>query len=183
LTCGDPAGVGPEIIAAWLAAHPVEACDVAVAGPARWLATLPLAVTQRLAVGPADFAAKLGTPTEAGARVAWNAMERAAAGCLAGEFAGVVTGPVGKEWLARTGYPFPGQTEFFAACWGGEPTMAFCGGRLRVALLTWHIPLRSVPDFLTKENITRAVRAADELARADGINATPPAPRGQGNPE
>ncbi len=49
--------------------------------------------------------------------------------------------------------------------------MAFCGGRLRVALLTWHIPLRTVPDFLTKENLARAVYAADELARADGIAA------------
>lgn len=171
LTCGDPAGVGPEIIATWLAAHPAEAREVSVAGPLRWLATLPIAAAQRLAVGPADFEAKLGTPTEAGARVAWDAMERGAAGCLAGEFAGVVTGPVSKEWLARTGYPHPGQTEFFAARWGGEPTMAFCGGRLRVALLTWHIPLRTVPDFLTKDNLTRAIHAADELARADGIAA------------
>ena len=40
-TCGDPAGVGPEIIAAWLAAHPDEAAEVAVIGPARWLGTLP----------------------------------------------------------------------------------------------------------------------------------------------
>jgi 4-hydroxy-L-threonine phosphate dehydrogenase PdxA len=47
-------------------------------------------------------------------------MERAAQGCRAGEFDGVVTGPVSKEWLARIGYAFPGQTEFFAARWGGE---------------------------------------------------------------
>ena len=33
LTCGDPAGIGPEIIAAWLAAHPAEAAGVAVLGP------------------------------------------------------------------------------------------------------------------------------------------------------
>ena len=37
-TCGDPAGVGPEIIAAWLAAHRAEAREVAVIGPGRWLA-------------------------------------------------------------------------------------------------------------------------------------------------
>jgi 4-hydroxythreonine-4-phosphate dehydrogenase len=165
LTCGDPAGVGPEIIAAWLAAHPAEAAEVAVIGPVAWLATLPLADAQRLTIGPPDFAAVPGEPTELGARVAWEAMERAAAG----GFAGVVTGPVSKEWLARAGYPYPGQTEFFAARWGGEPTMAFCGGRLRVALLTWHIPLREVPAALTAENFARAVRAADELARAEGI--------------
>jgi 4-hydroxythreonine-4-phosphate dehydrogenase len=167
LTCGDPAGVGPEIIAAWLAAHPAEASNMAVIGPARWLATLPLAAAQRFAVGPPDFAPVPGQPTEAGARVAWDAMERAAAG----DFAGVVTGPVSKEWLARAGYPYPGQTEFFAARWGGEPTMAFCGGRLRVALLTWHIPLREVPAALTAENFARTVRAAAELAHAEGVAA------------
>lgn len=170
-TCGDPAGVGPEIIAAWLAAHPAEAGGVAVIGPARWLAALPSGAGQHVAVGPDDFAAEPGRPTEAGARVAQAALERAAAGGLAGEFAGVVTGPVSKEWLARVGYAFPGQTEFFAARWGGEPTMAFCGGRLRVALLTWHIPLRDVPAQLTAENLTRTVRAADELARAEGVGA------------
>jgi 4-hydroxythreonine-4-phosphate dehydrogenase len=171
LTCGDPAGVGPEIIATWLAAHPAEARDVAVTGPARWLATLPLTDAQRFAVGPADFVATPGQPSEAGARVAWAAMERGATGCSSGEFAGVVTGPVSKAELAAVGYPFPGQTEFFATRWGGEPTMAFCGGRLRVALLTWHIPLREVPAQLTAENFRRAVHAADELARAEGVTA------------
>jgi 4-hydroxythreonine-4-phosphate dehydrogenase len=105
--------------------------------------------------------------------VAWAALERAAAGCIAGEFAGVVTGPVSKARLARIGYLFPGQTEFFAARWGGEPTMAFCGGRLRVVLLSWHVPLREVPAYLTAAHFTRVVRAADELARAEGL----PAPR------
>jgi 4-hydroxythreonine-4-phosphate dehydrogenase len=166
ITCGDPAGVGPEVIAAWLAAHPAEVRDVVVLGPTRWLATLPLRADQRLAVGLEEFAATPGRPTGEGALVAWAAMQRAANGCRAGEFAGVVTGPVSKEWLARIGYPYPGQTEFFAAQWGGDPTMAFCGGKLRVVLLTWHVPLRTVPEYLTEANFARTVRAADELARA-----------------
>jgi len=120
-------------------------------------------------VGEPQFITKLGEPSVAGARVALAVMERSAAGTLSGEFSGVVTGPVSKSWLQKAGYPFPGQTEFFADRWGGEPTMAFCGGRLRVVLLTWHIPLREVPNQLTEVNIIRAVRAADELARADGI--------------
>jgi len=164
-TCGDPAGVGPEIIAAWLAAHPAEAGNVAVVGPARWLASLP-AAGAKIAVGLDEFGATPGEPTGEGALVAWAAMERAAAGCAAGEFGGVVTGPVSKDRLARIGYPYPGQTEFFAARWGGEPTMAFCGGKLCVVLLTWHIPLRDVPAQLTAANFARAVRAAEVLARA-----------------
>ncbi|GAB1489639.1 4-hydroxythreonine-4-phosphate dehydrogenase PdxA [Opitutaceae bacterium] len=170
LTCGDPAGVGPEIIASWLRAHPCDAERVAVIGPAGWLATLPLPPARRIAVGPVDYVANPGRPDAGGARVAWAAMTRASAGCRAGEFSGVVTGPVSKAELAQVGYPHPGQTEFFAAEWGGEPTMAFCGGRMRVVLLTWHIPLREVFSHLTKANLARAVRAADELARAEGVS-------------
>jgi 4-hydroxythreonine-4-phosphate dehydrogenase len=168
ITCGDPAGVGPEIIAAWLAAHPAEAQDVAVIGPARWLAALP-AAAQTVAVGLEDYAPTPGQPDGDGALAAWAAMERAAQGCTAGEFAGVVTGPVSKERLARIGYAFPGQTEFFAARWGGEPTMGFCGGRLRVALVTWHVPLHQVAGLLGPHLLRRTILAAQELARADGI--------------
>jgi 4-hydroxythreonine-4-phosphate dehydrogenase len=170
LTCGDPAGVGPEVLAAWLDAHPDQARDVAVLGPARWLETLGSAA-EKIDVGSLNFLAQPGQPTLDGARVALAAMERAAAGCTQGEFAGVVTGPVSKSWLAQAGFAFPGQTEFFAARWGGEPTMAFCGGRLRVVLLTWHVPLREVFSHLTGGNFARAVRAADELARAEDIAA------------
>ncbi len=168
LTCGDPAGVGPEIIAAWLQAHAAEAGSVAVIGPARWLATLDTSAA-KIAVGLEEFTAEPGRPTGEGALVAWAAMERAAAGCRLGEFSAVVTGPVSKAQLARIGYGFPGQTEFFAARWGGEPVMAFCGGKLRVALATWHVPLMQVAALLTPEVLARTVAAAAELARAEGI--------------
>lgn len=167
-TCGDPAGVGPEIIARWLAENREQARDVAVIGPARWLQTLDTAA-EKIAVGMAEFVAEPGSPSGEGALVAWAAMERAAAGCVAGEFAGVVTGPVSKEWLARIGYEHPGQTEFFAARWGGEPVMAFCGGKLRVVLATWHVPLVQVAQSLGPHLLERTVRAADELCRAEGI--------------
>jgi 4-hydroxythreonine-4-phosphate dehydrogenase len=170
-TCGDPAGVGPEIIASWLTAHPDEATDVAVIGPRKWLESLP-AAGAKIAVGLDEFSAKAGKPDGEGALVAWAAMERAAAGCVAGEFAGVVTGPVSKAALAAIGYEFPGQTEFFAAKWGGDPVMAFCGGKLRVVLATWHVPLHEVARLLGPHRLHRTVAAAHALARAEGI-ATP----------
>ena len=168
LTCGDPAGVGPEIIAAWLAAHPVEARDVAVIGPARWLATLATEA-EKVAAGLEEFIATPGRPSGEGALVAWAAMERAAEGTKRGEFSAVVTGPVSKAELAKIGYAFPGQTEFFAARWGGEPVMAFCGGKLRVVLATWHIPLAEVARTLGPHLLRRTIVAADTLARAEGI--------------
>jgi 4-hydroxythreonine-4-phosphate dehydrogenase len=148
----------------------VEATDVAVIGPARWLETLP-AGAQRVAVGLEDFVATPGRPDGDGGLVAWGAMERAAEGCKSGEFSGVVTGPVSKERLAAIGYPFPGQTEFFAARWGGDPVMCFCGGKLRVALATWHVPLHEVVRVLGPNLLQRTIAAADQLARADGIAA------------
>jgi 4-hydroxythreonine-4-phosphate dehydrogenase len=71
--------------------------------------------------------------------------------------------------LARIGYAYPGQTEFFAARWGGEPVMAFCGGKLRVVLATWHIPLCEVAAALGPHLLRRTIAAADRLARAEGV--------------
>ena len=169
-TCGDPAGVGPEIIATWLAAHAAAADDVAVIGPSRWLESLATPA-KKIPVGLEEFSATPGEPTGEGSLVAWAAMERAAAGCREGEFSGVVTGPVSKAGLAKIGYAFPGQTEFFAARWGGEPVMAFCGGQLRVVLATWHVPLHQVARALGPHLLRRTVAAADALARAEGVTA------------
>lgn len=170
ITCGDPAGIGPDVIASWLAAQPPAPGEIAVIGPARWLATLPAAVT-KVPVGLEGYAAEPGQPDGEGALVALAAMERAAAGGATGEFSGVVTAPVSKARLAHIGYPFPGQTEFFAAKWGGEPVMAFCGGRLRVALATWHAPLCEVPQLLGPRLLRRTIAGAAELARAEAIAA------------
>jgi 4-hydroxythreonine-4-phosphate dehydrogenase len=168
ITCGDPAGIGPEIVSSWLDANRAESAGVSVIGPKRWLASLRTDA-RKIEVGTDDFAAEPGKPDGEGALVAWAALERAAELCASGEAAGAVTGPISKERLASIGWKFPGQTEFFAARWGGEPTMAFCGGRLRMTLVSWHIPLRDVPASLTPANIGRAVAAADELARAEGV--------------
>ncbi len=167
-TCGDPAGIGPEVITAWLTAHREEAAGIAVVGPARWLESLETPA-EKIPAGLDDFQAEPGRPTGEAALVAWAALERAAAGCKSGEFSGVVSGPVSKEWLARIGYPFPGQTEFFAARWGGEPVMAFCGGRLRVVLATWHVPFHQVSRLLGPHLLGRTIAAADELARVFAV--------------
>jgi 4-hydroxythreonine-4-phosphate dehydrogenase len=78
---------------------------------------------------------------------------------------------VSKIWMQRAGFPFPGQSEFFADRWQGTPSMAFTGGRLRVVLATWHVPFREVPGQLTEESVGRAVRRAAWLARAEGCAA------------
>lgn len=164
VTCGDPAGVGPELLASWLQAHPEQAAQVVPIGPADWIARLG----QGLVVGPKDFTTRPGKPDEAGQLIAIEAMELAARGATGGRFAAVVTGPVNKQGLAGVGYSFPGQTEFFASRWGGEPVMAFAGGKMTVGLVTWHIPLAEVPRALEAASIRRTVLALVALRRKLG---------------
>lgn len=159
LTCGDPAGVGPELIRSWLADPRRARTAVMPIGPAGWIRELGGGI----AVGPADFTAAPGKSSGTGHAVALAAMERAAEGCRKGEFSAVVTGPVNKRGLAAVGFRHPGQTEFFAEQWGGEPVMAFAGGKMTVALATWHTPLARVPAEVTAQRVTAAILALDHL--------------------
>ena len=72
---------------------------------------------------------------------------------------GLVTAPLHKESLRAAGYPWPGHTEMLAETAGvSDVAMMFVGGGLRVALLTIHRALRSVPDAITPEEVRRVVR-------------------------
>lgn len=168
VTCGDPAGVGPEVILGWLRSHPADLGDLEVLGPAAWVGQLPDDVHYRTLGDPA-FEPTPGKPDADSAMIAWSAMQEAARGCREGRYRGVVTGPVSKSQLASVGFKHPGQTEFFAAEWGGDPVMAFVGDHLRIALATWHVPLAQVPTALSAAGIERAVRAAVELTRVADI--------------
>jgi len=170
ITIGDPAGVGAEVILKWARENPRLLPFAEVIAHEKFLEALPGAVSKR-AVGDPSYEAVAGSPDERGARVAFEALEASAAGCVSGEYAAVVTAPISKIKMRAVGFDFAGQTEFFAARWGGEPVMAFAGEKLLVSLATWHIPLRDVPSAVDFPKIARAVRAAAELAkRAKGIS-------------
>jgi 4-hydroxythreonine-4-phosphate dehydrogenase len=172
ITCGDPAGIGPEVIAGALRSESARGKDCILIGPVAW--ARPLAAELGCAfkaVGPVDLQIVLGQPSRATAEVALAALQVAAQGCVDGRFRGVVSGPVSKHWLQQVGFRQPGQTEFFAEAWGGEPSMGFVGNELRVVLATWHIPLREVADALTAECLELAVRRAYALAKSFGVEA------------
>ncbi len=84
-----------------------------------------------------------------------EALEAAVRDCLAGECAALVTAPIHKARLLDGGFPFMGHTEFLAARAGRDVVMAFGGGKLRVALLTVHIPLADVPRAVRPEDVVR----------------------------
>jgi 4-hydroxythreonine-4-phosphate dehydrogenase len=140
LTPGDPAGVGPELIARCLADPEI-----------------PRGIEYRLIGRHTGFTA--GQPSSESARAAWDAMEEAAQLLQKGAIQGVVTGPVHKESLHAIGFPFPGQTEFFADRAGIKDfAMCLTGGPLAVALATIHVPLRDVPSQLSTTEIVRVGR-------------------------
>jgi 4-hydroxythreonine-4-phosphate dehydrogenase len=71
-------------------------------------------------------------------------LRRAMAGCMAGEFSGLVTGPVHKGVINEAGIAFTGHTEFLADLTATpQVVMMLAGGGMRVALATTHLPLRA----------------------------------------
>jgi 4-hydroxythreonine-4-phosphate dehydrogenase len=89
---------------------------------------------------------------------------------LAGRVSAIVTAPLSKEALHIAGYAWPGHTEMLAETAGvKDVAMMFVGGGLRVALLTIHQPLRTVPDAICTDLVTRVVRLVHrELPRLGG---------------
>jgi 4-hydroxythreonine-4-phosphate dehydrogenase len=86
-------------------------------------------------------------------RLAGLAIERAVAMASAGMVRGIVTAPIDKAALLAGGYDDPGHTEMLARLTGSRVAMMLASDRLRVVLVTTHIPLRDVPDRLTAGRI------------------------------
>jgi 4-hydroxythreonine-4-phosphate dehydrogenase len=100
-----------------------------------------------------------GRVSAASGEAAARAVLLAAREALAGGVAGLVTAPLNKEALRAAGHPWPGHTEMLAEAAGTpDVAMMFVGGPLRVALLTIHRALHSVPAAITGESVRRIVR-------------------------
>jgi 4-hydroxythreonine-4-phosphate dehydrogenase len=167
LTVGDPAGIGPEVVLKALASSELPAAEFAVYGPAsvlreraarfglRPLESLPARVVDV----PVEGDLPLGATSPAGGRAAAESVLAAARDALAGRVDGLVTAPLNKESLAAAGHPWPGHTEMLAHVSGApDVAMLFVGGALRVALVTIHRSLRSVPDAVTGAEVERVAR-------------------------
>jgi 4-hydroxythreonine-4-phosphate dehydrogenase len=95
-----------------------------------------------------------GKPDGANAAAVTEAIEIAAAACLAGEAAAMVTAPIHKAVLNAAGFGFPGHTEFLAHLTGARrAVMMLASEKLRVVPLTIHIPLADVPAAIDKQAV------------------------------
>ena len=97
-------------------------------------------------------------PPEESSRASFAYIEKAAAMALRGEVAAMATAPVSKEAIARCGIPFRGHTEYLAEISGTrEFVMMLAGERLKVSLVTTHLPLREVAGLLREEKILSVI--------------------------
>lgn len=192
LSLGDPAGIGPEIIAkAWTTGHQsgpafmvIGDADLMaaqgvgvrrVSGPAEALATfstalpvLDLPLVHEVQPGVADKA-------HAPSIIQW--IETAVDLAVKGEVRALVTAPISKAPLYEAGFKFPGHTEFLAALTADVPmagargpVMMLTSGDLRAVLVTIHVPLAKVAGTLTQEAIIHtATVTAQAMSRDYGL--------------
>ncbi|MGD1908093.1 MAG: 4-hydroxythreonine-4-phosphate dehydrogenase PdxA [Leptolyngbyaceae cyanobacterium] len=166
VTLGDPAGIGPEVVAKALAGPDLRrAANITVIGDSVLfnqtresvlestaqpdLALQPVAIPGYRTVCP-------GKPTPETGHASFMWLQRAIAGAVAGEYDAIVTAPIAKAVWHQAGHDYPGQTEVLAEGAGvSDFAMAFAARSphtnwpLRTLLATTHIPLRSVPEQLS----------------------------------
>ncbi|WP_428001607.1 4-hydroxythreonine-4-phosphate dehydrogenase PdxA [Acidovorax sp.] len=198
ITMGDPAGIGPEIIAKWamgalagkrhvqpfvvlgdmgalqraaaMVGAPLQLRAVGgdLHGVHEALQQGALPVLQACAPLPADL--PMGRVDARAGAAAHACVQRAIDLALAGRVAGIVTAPLHKEALRAAGVRHPGHTEMLAERAGTTDfAMMLANGELRVLLVSIHLSLRDAIAAVTPENELRAIRLAHRACRAYGI--------------
>lgn len=171
ITPGEPAGIGPDLVVqlaqrSW----PVElviCADASVLEARVKLLNLPLTLLPYQAENtPLPQQAgtltllpvPLRTPVVPGQLSTENGhyvvetLARACDGCLSGEFAALITGPVHKGVINDAGVAFTGHTEFFEErSHSAKVVMMLATEELRVALATTHLPIKAVSDAITPD--------------------------------
>ncbi len=196
ITMGCPVGIGPEIILKFFKSAPRSTPfqPVVLGDPgvlARTAAELSLGLeivpwTPTRAAPPApgtvavlelsrlDAASlRWGRPTPETGRAMGGYIQEAVR--LAGNntLAAITTCPITKTGLRLGGYPFPGHTEMLASlCRVSDYAMMLAGSRLRVTLVTIHVPLAAIPALLTREEVLRLImRTGRSLQRDFGLSS------------
>ena len=200
VTMGDPAGIGPEIIAKAAAAGELD--DAVVVGDVGVLRravaacglVLPVAALEQpsdrgacppgvLAVCPPPGLAEglvalpVGAIDARAGAAAARCIEQAVAWVRAGAGRAIVTAPIHKEALSAAGVAFPGHTEMLQslAAAPGAPLppvrMMLANDELRVVLVTIHLSLRRAIDALSTDGIAQTLAITHEAGRRFGLDA------------
>ena len=194
VTTGDPAGIGPEIVAR--AASVLQpridtgefallligsaATHKAVLADLDLEEVIPAIATDRLGdpaidlafldVDQGDSRVPVGRSTAEGGRVAYDAIAKAVSLALDGTVDAICTGPISKEALNFAGHHYSGHTELLADLTKArDSVMLLAHGNMRVSHITTHVALEDVPRRITPERIRRVVTLTDEALQALGL--------------
>lgn len=190
---GDPAGIGPEIVAkSWEARTRRRLPTFFAVGSERslsavWSGPIARIDTPDEASHVFDYALPLiqiddpgdihpGAPNPAGARCALDSLELAVGLARSGAAGGLVTAPVGKAQLYAIGFTHDGQTEFIAERCGiarENVAMMMAGPSLKTVPVTIHIPLSRVISTLTIDLIVSRSRVVHRCLQKDFGIASP----------
>ncbi len=155
ITLGDPAGIGPEVVAK------------ALRDPA-----LPKGFRFQVIGEKESKGTKPGKLTKASAEISLHDLQEAVKGCREKRYAAMVTGPVHKFGIARHQPDFSGQTEFLARACGlpdDRAVMVLTDPKLTVTLCSNHCSLRDAVKNLTQERIIYVTKKTREFLKRAGL--------------
>lgn len=110
---------------------------------------------------------EFGKATETSGQFAFESLKVAAAAVQKGDCDVLVTAPINKKNIQSEEFHFPGHTEYLGEVWGGTPLMFLVTEKLKVSLVTQHIPLKEVSGHITKEGIIQKIQALHDSLKQD----------------
>jgi len=193
ITMGDPAGIGPEIIARVVDSGEIfPLCRPIVIGDAGVMKKLveelrlTVAVNSIGSLAEADPAKgkldvldlknvnisthKWGAPDASSGNAVVDYIKKAVESTMNREADAIVTAPISKEMMNAAGHHYAGHTELLAHLTGTKDFgMMFVGGGLHLILATIHVALKDVPRQITQTNIYKTLRLAHQAMKYFGI--------------
>jgi 4-hydroxythreonine-4-phosphate dehydrogenase len=110
----------------------------------------------------------LGEATEKSGKYAFESLERATQDLASGKIDVLVTAPISKDAMNKSGFKFPGHTEYLADLAGQEEAlMLMISPSLRVGLVTTHIPLKDVSSTITADKVADKIKAFSASLKKD----------------
>lgn len=104
-----------------------------------------------------DIVVELGKPTETSGKYAFKSLEAATISLKKGEIDVLVTAPINKDNIQSEDFKFPGHTEYLESKLDGDSLMILMAGKLRIGLITGHIPVSEISKTVTPELIKQKV--------------------------
>ncbi len=115
-----------------------------------------------------DVEAKYGETSETGGKYAFLSLQAATEDLASGKIDVLVTAPISKEAMAKTGFQFPGHTEYLADMAGqDEALMLMVSSTMRVGLVTSHIALKDVSTSVTIDKVVDKINAFNASLKKD----------------